>query len=61
MNDPKDNAAVTVIAYGLRPANRNMESEKKAINIYHSIFKKSPSEAQDWDLVRAIAYSGASR
>lgn len=61
MDNPNDNAAVTVIAYGLRPAQRNMESEKNAINIYRSIFGKSPSEASDWDLVRAIAYSGATR
>jgi len=61
MNNPNDNAAVTVIAYGLRPAQRNLESESKAIEIYKSIFKKSPAEASDWDLVRAIAYSGAVR
>lgn len=61
MNNPNDNAAITVIAYGLRPAKRNMESEKKAIEIYRSIFDKSPKEAADWDLVRAIAYSGAIR
>ncbi len=61
MNNPNDNAAVTVIAYGLRPANRNMKSEAKAIKIYTSIFKKAPIEATDWDLVRAIAYSGAVR
>jgi hypothetical protein len=61
MNNPNDNAAVTVIAYGLRPGNRNMESEKNAINIYTSIFKKAPVEANDWDLIRAIAYSGAVR
>jgi hypothetical protein len=61
MGDPKDNAAVTVIAYGLRPAARNLDSEKKAIEIYRSIFSKDPVEATDWDLVRAIAYSGATR
>jgi len=61
MDNPNDNAAVTVIAYGLRPANRNMENEKKAILIYRSIFNKDPREASDWDLVRAIAYSGAIR
>jgi len=61
MNNPKDSAAVTVIAYGLRPAQRNMESEKNAIQIYRSIFNKSPNSASDWDLVRAIAYSGAVR
>lgn len=61
INNSKDNSAVTIIAYGLRPAQRNIESEKNAISIYNSIFKKSPSEASDWDLVRAIAYSGATR
>jgi len=61
MDDPNDNAAVTVIAYGLRPSARNLENEKKAIEIYRSIFNRAPAEAVDWDLVRAIAYSGASR
>jgi hypothetical protein len=61
MNDANDNAAVTVIAYGLRPAARNLESEKNAINIFRSIFDRSPANATDWDLVRAIAYSGATR
>jgi hypothetical protein len=61
MEDPHDNAAVTVIAYGLRPAQRNLESEKNAIKIYHSIFNQNPTSAADWDIVRAIAYSGAIR
>lgn len=61
MNNPKDNAAVTIISYGLRPANRNLESEKNAIKIYRAIFEKDPVDATDWDLVRAIAYSGAVR
>lgn len=61
MDNPKDNAAITVIAYGLRPSSRNTESETRAIEIYKSIFKKAPIKANDWDLVRAIAYSGASR
>lgn len=61
MNNPNDNAAVTVIAYGLRPADRNIESEKTAIKIFYNIFDKNPVEAGEWDLVRAIAYSGATR
>ncbi len=61
LSNPYDNAAVTVIAYGLRPAKRNLASEKKAIEIYTTIFKKPPLNATDWDLVRAIAYSGATR
>lgn len=61
MDDPNDSAAVTVIAYGLRPAVRNLDSEKKAIEIYRSIFNKDPVDAVEWDIVRAIAYSGAVR
>ena len=61
MDDPFDSAAVTVIAYGLRPAQRNLGAEKSAIKIYRSIFGHDPVEAADWDLVRAIAYSGAVR
>ena len=61
MENPNDNAAVTVIAYGLRPGNRHMESEEAAIQIFYSIIKYYPSSAVDWDMVRAIAYSGAVR
>ena len=56
-----DDAAVTVMAYGLRPANRNLDSEKAAIKIFKNIFGYNPSSATDWDATRAIAYSGATR
>jgi hypothetical protein len=59
--NPHDDAAVTVIAYGLRPANRNMESESAAIKIFKAIYQYHPTSAVDWDVVRAIAYSGATR
>lgn len=61
MSNPKDNAAVTVMAYGLRPAQRNTNSEKAAIQIFKNIFGYAPSSASNWDAVRAIAYSGATR
>ena len=61
MNQANDKAAVNIMAYGLRPAQRNMNSEKTAILSFKYIFKKTPSTAQDWDEVRAIAYSGAKR
>jgi len=60
-SDPNDDAAVTVIAYGLRPAARNIDSEAAAIRIFKAIFNYNPSSATDWDIVRAIAYSGAVR
>lgn len=61
MDNANDNAAVTVITYGLRPADRNMDSEKAGIKIFESIFGYGPSSANDWDIVRAISYSGAVR
>jgi len=61
MTNPNDNAAVTIIAYGLRPTHRNLDSEVNAIGFFKNIFKKSPSTANDWDVIRSIAYSGAIR
>ncbi|HTX86911.1 MAG TPA: hypothetical protein VMC41_02505, partial [Candidatus Nanoarchaeia archaeon] len=61
MSDVHDNAAVTIMAYGLRPAQRNQASEKTAIKSFKFIFHKAPVSATDWDIVRAIAYSGAKR
>lgn len=61
MENQNDKAAVTIMAYGLRPAERNTNSEKTAILSFKYIFKKNPTTASDWDMVRAIAYSGAKR
>ena len=61
MDNSNDNAAVTVIAYGLRPDNRNMDSEAAGIKIFKNIYKYNPSSTLDWDIVRAISYSGATR
>ncbi len=58
---PHDDAAVTVMAYGLRPADRNLNSERAAIGIFKDIYGYNPTSATDWDAVRAIAYSGAIR
>jgi hypothetical protein len=56
-----DSSALMIMAYGLRPAQRNLNSEKSAIKSFKFIFKKNPTTASDWDIVRAIAYSGAKR
>ncbi len=60
-SNPHDDAAVVVMAYGLRPANRNIDSELAAINSFKAIYNYNPTSAIDWDIVRAIAYSGATR
>jgi len=59
-NKYEDNA-IRIIAYGLRPAKRNMASEAAAIKSFKYIFKRAPSKSNDWDIIRAIAYSGAKR
>lgn len=59
--NPNDRAAISIIAYGLRPANRRLASEFVAIRSFKRIYKRVPSSAGDWDTVRCIAYSGAKR
>ncbi|MDO8668134.1 MAG: hypothetical protein Q7K35_03475, partial [bacterium] len=61
MANVNNNAAVTVMAYGLRPSQRNLNSEKAAILSFKYFMKRAPTTAPDWDIVRAIAYSGAKR
>lgn len=61
MKNAHDDAAITVMAYGLRPAKRNMNSEAAAIKSFKAIYGYSPVKATAWDVVRAIAYSGATR
>jgi len=60
-SNPNDDAAVVIMAYGLRPENRNLDSETVAIKTFKRIFGNNPNSASDWDTVRAIAYSGATR
>jgi hypothetical protein len=63
MDNPHDNAAITIMAYGLRQRaeNRNLDNERKAIRIFRHIWKHNPSSTEDWNMVQAIAYSGADR
>ncbi len=59
MKNQVDQNAVMVMAYGLRPNPRSLASENQAINIFKKLMKYLPQVARDWDIVRAIAYSGA--
>lgn len=61
MNNANDNAAVSIIAYGLRPTARNTNSEKAAIKAFKYVYGHNPANSLAWDIVRAIAYSGAKR
>ncbi|MDD4902603.1 MAG: hypothetical protein PHE24_05730 [Patescibacteria group bacterium] len=61
MTNTYDSNAVTIISYGLIPAKRNLASEKVAINTFRHYYGYAPSSALAWNVVRAIAYSGAKR
>lgn len=56
-----DEAALKIIAYGIRPIDRKTDSEKAAIKSFESIYKHKPMTTEEWDIMRAIAYSGATR
>ena len=56
-----DQNAIMVIAYGLLPLNRNLNSERVAIKTFEYVYGHAPVNALAWNVVRAIAYSGAKR
>ena len=63
MDEPQDNAAITVMAYGLKQKaeNRNLESERAGIKTFTHIYGYGPSSTEDWNTMQAITYSGATR
>lgn len=63
MNNSRDNAAITVMAYGLRQRaeNRNLNSERVGIGIFRSLYRRVPCSTEDWNIMQAITYSGAKR
>lgn len=61
MTNNIDQNAIMVIAYGLLPLDRNMVSEKVAIKTFKWVYGHNPENALAWNIVRAIAYSGAKR
>ena len=63
MGNPNDNAAVVVIAYGLRQKaeNRNLDSERQGIRIFENIYGHLPQTTEEWNIMQSITYSGATR
>ncbi len=59
--DTYDQNAVMVIAYGLIPTQRNLASEISATKTFRLNYGHAPANALAWNIVRAIAYSGAKR
>jgi hypothetical protein len=63
MENIHDSAAVTIMAYGLRQkaTNRKLITERNALEIFNDIFEHMPQTTEEWNILQAIAYSGASR
>lgn len=61
MENSRDNVAIMVMTYGLRPSVRNTKSEAAGLKIFKSVFKRLPKSVADWNILRAITYSGAKR
>ncbi|MDO8261586.1 MAG: hypothetical protein Q7T50_08945, partial [Candidatus Magasanikbacteria bacterium] len=61
MKKSADSSAIVIMTYGLLPVKRNMNSEKASILTFKAIYGYSPASAPDWNISRAIAYSGAVR
>jgi|GEM_PF-1376652 len=59
-NNIEENA-IMVMAYGLLPAKRNLFSEQAALKSFKWIYNKLPNDSFSWNIVRAIAYSGAKK
>lgn len=61
LTDSYDQNAVMVIAYGLIPSQRNLAGEIIATKTFSYYYNHTPVSALAWNIVRAIAYSGAKR
>ncbi|MEI7451627.1 MAG: hypothetical protein WCK37_00310 [Candidatus Falkowbacteria bacterium] len=58
-----DGVAIKIMTYGLKSVGikRNLKSEAAAIKTFKNIYKYLPKSSSDWNIVAAIAYSGAKR
>ncbi len=56
-----DENAIKVMSYGLLPSQRNTKNEQAAIKSYRWVYGVTPRSAEAWNIIRAIAYSGAKR
>ena len=54
---PEEKRFVDMVAYFLRPTERNLEYEKNALVRYTQVYNSLPGSGQAWSILRAIAYS----
>lgn len=57
-NSASDQKVIASLAYSLEPAKRSLPLEQKALTVYVSVYKHLPKSTPDWNIVKAVAYSG---
>ncbi|MBT5502723.1 hypothetical protein HN858_00020 [Candidatus Falkowbacteria bacterium] len=60
-NNIYDEWALYYIGYNIRNVVRNLDSERAAIGSFKGVYGYVPSTSHHWSIMRAIAYTGASR
>ena len=63
IQNANDMAAIIIMSYGLRQAaeNRNLSSEQQGVQTFKVIYGAVPKTTEEWNVMQAITYSGASR
>ncbi|MCX6799778.1 MAG: fibronectin type III domain-containing protein [Candidatus Falkowbacteria bacterium] len=63
MSSLNDVSVIKTMAYGSseKVVNKNLKSEEAAAQVFKSVYGHIPSTADDWSVVRVIAYSGVER
>ncbi|MCX6786012.1 MAG: hypothetical protein NTZ18_04140, partial [Candidatus Komeilibacteria bacterium] len=61
VNSQQDQTTLNIMSYGIRPVDRNLSSEIKAADYFKTIYNELPQTTNEWDLMRAISYGGATR
>lgn len=61
LDKDRDWWVVNYITYSIRPPVRSMVKERAAIGIFKGIFGKAPKVRVEWNILRAIAYTGAKK
>jgi hypothetical protein len=57
LKKPEEANTIKVLAYGLKPAVRNLNAEKVGVAKFFATYKRAPKSDSDWNIVKAIAYS----
>jgi hypothetical protein len=53
-----EDRTIFIMAYGLRPAVRDLNAERAGIRLFRRVMRKIPVTATEWDAIRGMVYGG---